>query len=76
MAPPYLQASLGRAHPASLKTDQSYAGTLVSLPALGGLMCPVAALSNYRKLAGDCSPDQPLFSREAGQFCTPTYVFI
>lgn len=59
--------------PAS-KTDQLYAGTLVSLPALGGRMCPVNALRRYRRLVPNRRPDQPLFSRADGQGCTPAWL--
>ena len=59
--------------PAS-KTDQLYAGTLVSLPKLGGAICPVRALRRYRRLRSDVRSNQPLFVRSSGAFCTPGWV--
>ena len=59
--------------PAS-KTDQLYAGTLVSLPRLHGSICPVRALEQYRRLQPHALPTQPLFSRSSGAFCTPGWV--
>ena len=59
--------------PAS-KTDQAYTGALVSLPALGGSMCPVAALRRYRRLTADRAPAQPLFSRHNGLWCTSAWL--
>ena len=59
--------------PAS-KTDQTYVGTLVSLPALDGACCPVRALRRYRRLCPPASSAQPLFVRSSGAFCTPGWL--
>ena len=59
--------------PAS-KTDQTYAGTLVSLPRLRGTLCPARALRRYRRLHPNALPDQPLFVRSSGAFCTPGWI--
>lgn len=56
------------------KTDQTFSGTLVSLPALGGSLCPVAALRRYRRVVGVCDPNRPLFGRDNGAFCTPAWL--
>lgn len=65
--------SLGLTLPAS-KTDQLYAGSLVSLPALPGHICPVRALRRYRRLATDHSPTRPIFTRDDGGLCTPAWL--
>ena len=59
--------------PAS-KTDQTYAGTLISLPALGGAFCPVRAMRKYRRLCSHERADLPLFVRASGAFCTAGWV--
>ena len=59
--------------PAS-KTDQTFSGTLVSLPKLGGHFCPVRALRRYRRVCPERSPDRPLFARTSGALCTPGWI--
>ncbi|XP_043210480.1 uncharacterized protein LOC122375265 isoform X1 [Amphibalanus amphitrite] len=63
------RGSLRLTIPAS-KTDQVYQGSVVSLPALDGPVCPVTALRQYRRLRPDRHPDRPLFERADGRHCT------
>ena len=51
-----------------------YAGSLVSLPKLTGVTCPVRAMKKYRRLCPERSPTLPLFQRSDGRFCTPGWL--
>ncbi|XP_043217590.1 uncharacterized protein LOC122379432 [Amphibalanus amphitrite] len=55
-------------------TDQLYTGTVVSLPKLGGPCCPVRAMRRYRTLRPAAPPDQPVFVRSTGAYCTPGWL--
>ena len=54
--------------PAS-KTDQVYTGSLVSLPRLGGAICPVRAMKRYRRQCRSRPRTQPIFTRSDGRYC-------
>ena len=60
---------------AASKTDQSFHGTTVRLPALKSKFCPVKAMKKYLSTAGQTlQPHKPLFMLQNGQNATVSWL--
>lgn len=60
---------------AASKTDQNFRGTTVRLPALKSKFCPIKAMKEYFRMAGQTlQPHKPLFLRQNGQNATVSWI--